>query len=177
MIDKPDLTLDLFAFQLSHDIFSWSGPLTYPTEENPTARKIHAFRFSCEAAMRAGEVIGMSWEDIDLDARVVHLPKTKNGRPRDVPLSGAAIGLLKQLPALSPVFGLNSSLLDALFHKIKTRALVEGLTYRNSRPAALTMLSHKVDVMTLAKIKGHRDLRILMNTYHHETAVDVAKRL
>lgn len=142
-----------------------------------TARVFHAFRFSCETAMRAGEVVGMSWDDIDLDIRVVYLPKTKNGHPRDVPLSGAAVELLLQLPKLSPVFGLNGRSLDALFRKIKARALVEGLTYHDSRAAALTMLSRKVDVMTLAKISGYRDLRILMNTYYRETAADIAKRL
>lgn len=142
-----------------------------------TARAFHAFRFSSETAMRAGEVVGMAWDDIDLEARVVHLPHTKNGHPRDVPLSGAAVALLEQLPVLSPVFGLNSRGLDALFRKIKARAMVEGLTYHDSRAAALTMLSRKVDVMTLAKISGHRDLRILMNTYYRETAADIAKRL
>ena len=142
-----------------------------------TARAFHAFRFSCETAMRAGEVVGLSWDDINLDARVAHLSHTKNGHPRDVPLSGAAVGLLEQLPKMSPVFGLNSRLLDALFRKIKARALVEGLTYHDSRAQALTMLSRKVDVMTLAKISGHRDLRILMNTYYRESAADIAKRL
>lgn len=141
------------------------------------ARVFHTFRFSCETAMRAGEVVGMSWDDIDLDVRAVHLPKTKNGHPSDVPLSGAAVELLLQLPKLSPVFGLNGRSLDALFRKIKARALVEGLTYHDSRAAALTMLLRKVDVMTLAKISGHRDLRILMNTYYREIAADIAKRL
>lgn len=142
-----------------------------------TARAFHAFRFASETAMRAGEIIGLTWADIDLDARVAHLSYTKNGHSRDVPLSGSAVDLLRQLPELSPIFGLNSARLDALFRKIKKRALVDGLHFHDSRAAALTMLSRKVDVMTLAKISGHRDLRILMNTYYRETAADIAKRL
>lgn len=31
--------------------------------------------------------------------------------------------------------------------------------------------------MTLAKISGHRDLRILLNTYYREDAASIARRL
>lgn len=142
-----------------------------------TGRAYHAFQFSCATAMRAGEIVGLTWADIDLEARVAHLSRTKNGHPRDVPLSGAAVDLLVQLPKLSPVFGLNSGNLDALFRKVRDRALVKGLHFHDGRAYALTAMSRKVDVMTLAKISGHKDLRILMNTYYRESASDIAKRL
>jgi len=142
-----------------------------------TARAYHAFRFSCETAMRAGEIVGLTWDDIDLETRVAHLSMTKNGHARDVPLSSAAVDLLRMLPEFSPVFGINSGLLDALFRKIKARALVDGLHFHDGRAYGLTMMSRKVDVMTLAKISGHKDLRILMNTYYRESAADIAKRL
>lgn len=41
----------------------------------------------------------------------------------------------------------------------------------------LTRLSRKVDVMTLAKISGHTDLRILQEVYYREAAEDIAARL
>ncbi|PHO01963.1 integrase, partial [Rhodobacteraceae bacterium 4F10] len=59
-----------------------------------TARAFHAFLFSCETAMRAGEVCGLEWDRVDLDRRVARLLHTKNGRPRDVPLSSEAVRLL-----------------------------------------------------------------------------------
>jgi integrase len=143
-----------------------------------TARAFHAFRFASETAMRAGEIVGLTRDNLDLDNKVAHLPMTKNGHARDVPLSSAAVDLIGQLPPdLDPVFGLTSRQLDVLFRKIKSRALVDGLTFHDSRAAALTMLSRKVDVMTLAKISGHRDLRILQNVYYRETAADIAARL
>lgn len=40
-----------------------------------------------ETAMRRGELVGLRWEHVDLDRRVAHLPQTKNGESRDVPLS------------------------------------------------------------------------------------------
>lgn len=142
-----------------------------------TARAFHAFRFACETAMRAGEIVGLTWDAIDLDRRTAHLPITKNGHPRTVPMTTRAVELLEMLPRRDPVFGLSSPQLDALWRKIRDRALVKDLHFHDSRAAALTALSRKVDVMTLAKISGHRDLRILQNTYYRETAESIAARL
>lgn len=142
-----------------------------------TGRAFHAFRFACETAMRAGEICGLTWANVDLERRVAHLPLTKNGTARDVPMTAAAVDLLRPLVGRDPVFGLSSAQLDALFRKIKSKAMIKGLTFHDSRAYALTALARKVDVLTLAKISGHRDLRILSNTYYRETAADIAQRL
>jgi len=70
------------------------------------ARAHHAFLFACETALRAGEIVGLTWNRVDLERRVAQLPMTKNGTAREVPLSGRAIELLRELPELTPVFGL-----------------------------------------------------------------------
>ena len=141
---------------------------------NSTARAYHAFLFACETAMRAGEIVGLTWGDIN--GRVAHLPMTKNGSARDVPLSSEAMKLLEALPRLDPVFGLDSSQLDVLWRKVRDRAGVEGLRFHDSRAAATTKLAKKVDVLTLARITGHRDIKMLM-VYYRETAEDIAKKL
>jgi len=53
-----------------------------------------------ETAMRRGEIVALRWEHIDLDRHVAHLPETKNGNSRDVPLSPVAVdALIALLPA------------------------------------------------------------------------------
>ena len=140
-----------------------------------TARAYHAFRFSCETAMRAGEIVGLRPDDID--GAVARLAMTKNGTAREVPLSSRALDLLSDLPALDPVFGLNSAMLDALWRKVRDRAGVEGLTFHDGRAYGTTQLSRRVDVLTLAKITGHRDIRMLSNVYYRESAESIAGRL
>lgn len=142
-----------------------------------TARAFHAFLFAGETAMRAGEIVGLRWERIDLKSRVAHLPQTKNGTSRAVPLSAAAVALLEALPRMEPVFGLSSAQLDALWRKIRDKAGVEGLTFHDSRAWGTTRLARRVDVLTLARITGHRDLSLLSSTYYRETAADIARRL
>jgi integrase len=141
-----------------------------------TARAFHAFLFAIETGMRAGEIVGLTWGHIDLPRRVAHLPMTKNGTARDVPLSREAIRLLEMLPRQDPVFGLTSQMLDALWRKVRDRAAVEGLTFHDSRHEAVSRLALKVDVLTLARIIGHRDIRMLQ-IYYNPTASEIADRL
>ncbi|MGF6815879.1 integrase [Paraburkholderia atlantica] len=50
-----------------------------------------------ETAMRRGEIVSLRWEHVDLKRRVAHLPATKNGDARDVPLSPRATAVLQTL--------------------------------------------------------------------------------
>jgi integrase len=143
---------------------------------NSTARAFHAFLFAVETGMRAGEIIGLVWERVDLDKRVARLAQTKNGTARDVPLSSEAVRLLQALPRDDPVFALSSASLDALWRKLRDRAVVDDLVFHDSRHLAITRLARKLDVLSLAKMIGHRNLSQLQ-VYFNESAADIAKRL
>ena len=54
--------------------------------------------FAIETGMRRGEILSLTWVNVHLDKRYVHLPDTKNGDSRDVPLSPQALELLGELP-------------------------------------------------------------------------------
>jgi integrase len=94
-----------------------------------------------------------------------------------VPLNRHAVRLLRPVAQLDRCFTLSSAVLDALFRKTRNRLLIEDLHFHDTRGEALTRLSRKVDVLTLAKISGHKDLRILQQTYFRETAEQIAARL
>lgn len=51
-----------------------------------------------ETAMRQGELLSLRWPNIDLHRKVAHLPETKNGESRDVPLSPQAREILRRRP-------------------------------------------------------------------------------
>ncbi|WP_245579335.1 tyrosine-type recombinase/integrase [Chitinilyticum aquatile] len=146
------------------------------------ARVGAALLFAIETAMRAGEICAMCWQHVDLARGLVHIPVTKNGHPRDVPLSSRARALLEVLgvvrnPDDERVFQLKVGVLDAEFRKARDRAMVQDLHFHDTRREALTRLAQKVDVMTLAKISGHRDLRILQNVYYAPDMAHVVARL
>lgn len=151
------------------------NPLVTP--ETYSAKVGFAYLFAIETAMRAGEIVGLTPESIR--GRVAHLALTKNGSARDVPLSPEALRLLSLLPPVGkgePLFGLTSRQLDALFRKATAKAMVEDLHFHDTRREALTRMAAnpKLDVMLLAKISGHKDLRILQNTYYAPKMENVA---
>ncbi|APZ42649.1 tyrosine-type recombinase/integrase [Acidihalobacter ferrooxydans] len=154
--------------------------------ETAMARVGAAFLFACETAMRAGEICALQWDDVH--ERYVHLPMTKNGHPRDVPLSTQARRIIEQLRPVTGkhphVFNLPSTSLDALFRRARERLAVDGplqdirsLHFHDTRREALTRLSKVFNVMELARISGHRDLRILQNVYYAPKVEDLADKL
>lgn len=46
--------------------------------------------------MRRNEIAALRWEQIDLAERALHIPKTKNGDPLDLPLSDYLVTLLRE---------------------------------------------------------------------------------
>jgi integrase len=127
--------------------------------------------------MRQGEIAGLARGNVH--NKHVHLPMTKNGTARNVPLTGEARRILDQILPLGfdPVFGLEASHIDALFRKTRGRAGIEGLTFHDSRHEALTRLSRIFTALELAKIAGIRDLKILMSVYYNPTVEELADRL
>lgn len=149
---------------------------TPPLEK--TARVGAAIVFAIETAMRAGEICGLTWDNVDTDKRTAFLPRTKNGSSRVVPLSKMAIAVLNDLKGLKDCgvtcFGIKSASLDTLFRRGRDRCGIVDLHFHDLRREACTRLATKVDVMTLAKISGHRDLRILQRVYYAPDMADVA---
>lgn len=125
-----------------------------------------AFLFAIETAMRAGEICSLTPKDIS--GRSAVLQRTKNGTKRGVPLSTRAAQLLKVLPEVAeaePIFGLTAASLDALFRKAKKRAMIDDSTFHDTRHLAITRLAKKLNVLDLARMVGHRDLRQLQVYY------------
>jgi len=136
-----------------------------------------AFLFAIETAMRAGEICGLTTADIV--GRTATLRQTKNGTKRSVPLSRRAIELLDLLPEVpveEPIFAITAASLDALFRKAKLRAMIDDGTFHDTRHLAITRLAKKLNVLDLARMVGHRDLRQLQ-IYYNETADSIAQKL
>lgn len=156
--------------------------LLYTPETKPelvSQRVAIAFLFAIETAMRAGEICNLAWDNVDFSRRIAHLPMTKNGDSRDVPLSKQAIELLEQLRGIhdTAVFHLSAHTLDVLFRRARDKCGITDLHFHDSRREALTRMSKKVPVEVLAKISGHRDLRILLNVYYRPDMAEFAALL
>lgn len=137
-----------------------------------------AMLLGLETAMRAGEMLGLTWDRVNLRGQYASLEKTKNGDYRDVPLSTRAVELLSLMQGVdkSTVFTLSLASLDALFRRARDRCEIDDLHFHDTRATALTNLSSKLDVMELARMVGHRDLKSLL-VYYRKSATDLAQKL
>ena len=161
-------------------ILRWLGYRTGRRPQTKMQEVALAYLIALRTGMRAGEVLQLGDATVDAQKRVAtvrHKTQHKTGRPRQVPLSAQALRLLRPQLGHGPIFSIDSASLDALFRRAKQNLGIEGLHFHDSRAAALTRFAKKVDVLTLAKISGHRDLRILMNTYYRETPEQIAAKL
>ena len=137
-------------------------------------------RLALKTAMRQGELVGMRWENVDLSRRIAHLPDTKNGEARTVPLSSTAIQTLRALPRSlhGQVFpGLTTEAVKQAFARAVRREGIDNLRFHDLRHEATSRLFERgLNIMEVASITGHKDLRMLRR-YTHLRAEDLARKL
>lgn len=151
---------------------TWTWPLIRRVLRAPrtgkTAEMQRAFRIALHTGLRLSEVLTGQY---DAARHVVLLERTKTGGRVEVPTVRRARRWLPWIGTVGPSEG------SVLFGNLCRELLIEGLTFHDARASALTWLSRRVDVMTLARISRHKDLRILMDSYYRETAAQIAARL
>lgn len=132
-----------------------------------------------ETSMRRGELLSLRWEHVDLDICVAHLPDTKNGEARDVPLSSTAIKTLKALPRSmnGVVLATTAEGLKNAFERARKRADLEHFNFHDLRHEAISRLFEASwNVMEVAAVSGHKDLQSLKR-YTNLKAADLAKKM
>ncbi len=137
-----------------------------------------AFLLAIESGMRAGEICSLVAANVNLVDQTAFLPDTKNGRARSVPLSKEAVRLLRRVEPWRDggLFGVKSGALSTLFKRGVSKTDIVDLTFHDTRHEAITRLANKLDVLDLARMVGHRDIKQLL-TYYNKTAKELAGQL
>lgn len=121
-------------------------------------------------AMRQGEILTLRWEHINFKTRVAHLPETKNGTKRDIPLSTKAREALLRLTAKThgPVFTYTKHGFKSTWRFMMKRLKIENLHFHDLRHEAVSRLFElgTLDMMEIAAISGHRSLSMLKRYTH-----------
>lgn len=154
-----------------HQVWRWQQikRVLRANRTGKTLEVIHAFHVALHTAMRLSEVLAAK-----VDGKVAILPKDKvTNAPVKVPLARKGALLLKRYGP----FTVNANEASTLFSTLCDELLIEGLTFHDSRATALTLLSRRVDVLTLSRISRHKDLSLLLSTYYRESVEDIAERL
>lgn len=158
-----------------------------------------------ETGMRRAEIVKMRWRDVHAagNSPTVHIPETKNGSPRDVPLTPAAVTILqgfhrKKGDAVARVFhgwASPDSATRAFVRAVKSarkkyqktcvkdgrdpdEAFLTDIRLHDLRHEALSRLTERYRFVPqeVAKISGHKTLQMVMR-YSHPKAKDLASRM
>lgn len=134
--------------------------------------------FALETALRRGEIVDLDWRHVDLTKRTAHIPHTKTGKPRTIPLTDAALAILEPLPVrIGRVFPVSIDALKHGWNRIRTRAALPDLRFHDLRHEAISRFAEMgLTTAELALISGHRDIRML-SRYTHLRPSDLAKKL
>lgn len=90
-----------------HPAMDWRAvPAFYATLSARTAMSAKALMFTCLTASRTSEVLGMRWEELDLDAMVWSCPgeRMKGGIEHRVPLTTAMLEIIEPLQKLQSAY-------------------------------------------------------------------------
>jgi integrase/predicted RNase H-like HicB family nuclease len=133
-----------------------------------------------ETAMRQGEILSLVWEHVDLRRGTAHLPQTKNGSQRDVPLSPVARDAVMRLRRREqgPIFSYTTAGLQSTWRFMLDKLGIDNLRFHDLRHEAISRLFElgTLDTMEVASISGHRSLSMLRR-YTHLRAQKLAKKL
>lgn len=134
------------------------------------------FIVALNTGMRAGELCGLTWDRVHPD--YARLLTTKNGTPRDVPLTSRAYRVIELMRGWDNnlVFGLNARVLDTVFRRAREKAGLSGFTFHDSRHTAATILAPRMDVLDLAKMFGWKNVNQSM-VYYNPTASQIKSRI
>jgi len=122
-----------------------------------------------ETGMRRGELIDLTWDQIDIDNHYIHLAMTKNGTARDVPLSIAAEAALRSAKRYTHNHLTDFKRKDsvtAAFSKTCIKAGISDLHFHDLRHEAASRFAKKLPAATLAKIFGWKTLQMAMRYYN-----------
>jgi len=135
-----------------------------------------AFLIALETAMRQGELAKVKWSDVHIDDRYIFLPHTitKTAVSRNVPLSARAIELIGRLDHdKETMLGVSAGVVSTMFRAAVANCGIDNLTFHDARHEATTRLAGKLQVLDLARVTGHRDIKQLM-TYYNKDARELA---
>lgn len=126
-----------------------------------------------ETAMRQGEIVSLTWSEIDLTRSVIEKETTKNGEGRTIPLTEKAKTTLgdRGIGRLFPTFPRKA------WETALKKAGITDLHFHDLRHEAVSRLFERgMNVMEVKSVSGHKTLTMLAR-YTHLKPEDLLRKM
>lgn len=126
---------------------------------------------------RKGELMGLTWADVDLVRAEAYVARTKNGSPRVLPLVPAVVAELQrmrgkpgELVFRSPRNALHPFTFEPHYAAALKAAGIRDCTFHTLRHSAASMLARSgATLLEIADVLGHRQLQMTKRYSHLAT--------
>lgn len=141
---------------------------------------LHIIEFAIETAMRKGELLRARWTDVNIRLSTLHIPVTKNGYPRTIPLTPRALEILSSIEkkaASSTIFSVKYNTLATRWEDLVRVAGIRDCRWHDLRHEGISRhFERGLSIPEVALISGHRDYQMLRR-YTHIRPENVAAKL
>jgi integrase len=145
-----------------------------------TNKQIKAIvELAVETAMRRSEILNIKENDINWSLNTLRIPNTKTHNARTIPLSNKAVRVLRSLTKNidGTYFSIKADSASQAFKRACDKTGVHNLRFHDLRHEATTRFFEcGLNVMEVATITGHKDLKML-NRYTHLRAENIALKI
>lgn len=142
-------------------------------------------KFALETAMRRGEILALTWGNIDFERSSATIMEAKNGYGRVIPLTRTAVSVLRQVEAVNAlpittkarVFPIVPITLHSSWRGLVDRAKIHDLHFHDLRHEAISRLFEMgLTAPEVASISGHRTVSQLFR-YAHASQASVREKM
>jgi len=128
-----------------------------------------------DTGLRPRELVRLTWDNVDLSRRELRLTETKNGKGRRVPLTTRAHAILcslrrtraEEVGPFPSGPGERPWIMASAFRRARPRAGLTDFRFYDLRHTFATRLVRAgVDLITVARLLGHSDLRMVQRYAH-----------
>jgi len=141
-----------------------------------SASSDHTYQIICfglNTGMRLGEILKLTWEQVDMTKKAIHVTFTKNDVDRDVPINEFLGEVIKTINKKSEYLFLNSdtgkpiTTIQTSFKNALRRAEINSFRFHDLRHTFSSYLAiGGIDEVTRAELLGHSKRSMTM-TYSH----------
>lgn len=120
-----------------------------------------------ETGLRKGELLGLTWDRVDLSRGVIRLEITKSGRRREVPMRQVVYDILVALPGPREGRVWPSGDIRKAFENAVAEAKLDGLHFHDLRHSfASWFVMRGGSIQALQTILGHQDIKMTLRYAH-----------
>ncbi len=135
--------------------------------------------FALNTGLRQDELLSLEWNRVNLFRKTILIQRTKNGKPKTLPLNMVALDVLNRRSKLTSIKNglvffnrngkkIHDSNLRNSFYRVMRKAGIKDFRWHDLRHTFATRLAQAgVDLYKISKLLGHNDIKMTQRYSHH----------